>query len=42
MLKSFAQKKRGGIIVGALTFFLPCGFTQVAQLNAMSTSDPAQ
>jgi sulfite exporter TauE/SafE/copper chaperone CopZ len=39
LLKNFAQKKRWGIIAGALTFFLPCGFTQVAQINAMSTGD---
>lgn len=27
-------------IMGALTFFLPCGFTQAMQLYAMSTGDP--
>ncbi len=27
-------------MAGALTFFLPCGFTQAMQLYAMSTADP--
>lgn len=37
LLRHFSTKKRWGIIVGALTFFLPCGFTQVAQFNALNT-----
>lgn len=28
---------RGSFMIGALTFFLPCGFTQAMQLYAMST-----
>ncbi len=30
------------LILGALTFFLPCGFTQSMQLYALSTADPIQ
>lgn len=30
------------LVLGALTFFLPCGFTQSMQLYAMSTGDPLQ
>lgn len=29
----------GSFVLGALTFFLPCGFTQAMQLYAMSTGD---
>lgn len=29
------------IVMGALTFFLPCGFTQAMQLYAMTTGNPA-
>jgi sulfite exporter TauE/SafE len=31
---------RGAIILGGLTFFLPCGFTQAMQLFAISTGNP--
>ena len=30
------------LLMGALTFFLPCGFTQAMQLYAMSTGSPTQ
>lgn len=30
-------RHRGAMIVGALTFFLPCGFTQMMQLNAITS-----
>lgn len=30
---------RGAFVVGALTFFLPCGFTQAMQLYAISTGN---
>jgi sulfite exporter TauE/SafE/copper chaperone CopZ len=33
---------RGSVITGALTFFLPCGFTQAMQLYAVSTGSFAQ
>lgn len=33
---------RGSIITGALTFFLPCGFTQAMQLYAISTGSFTQ
>ena len=39
-IKRSHEKKyshRGSIITGALTFFLPCGFTQAMQLYAIST-----
>lgn len=42
VLRNFSKKKWGGVIVGALTFLLPCWFTQVAQINAMSTWSPTQ
>ncbi|MCL5433340.1 MAG: sulfite exporter TauE/SafE family protein, partial [Patescibacteria group bacterium] len=32
---------KNAAIMGALTFFLPCGFTQAMQLYAMSTGSPA-
>ncbi len=32
---------RNTALLGALTFFLPCGFTQVVQLFALSTGRPA-
>lgn len=41
-IKSFSLKRRWGVIVGALTFFLPCGFSQLAQINALSTWSPLQ
>lgn len=31
---------KGAFVSGALTFFLPCGFTQAMQLYAMSTGNP--
>ena len=31
---------RASMLTGALTFFLPCGFTQAMQLFAISTGDP--
>ncbi len=31
---------RASMLTGALTFFLPCGFTQAMQLYAISTGDP--
>ena len=31
---------KNAMIMGALTFFLPCGFTQAIQLYAISTGDP--
>lgn len=38
--------ERGGslapMVLGALTFFLPCGFTQSMQLYALSTGSPVQ
>ncbi|TSC85077.1 MAG: hypothetical protein G01um101413_461 [Parcubacteria group bacterium Gr01-1014_13] len=34
-VKEYSHK--GAIVVGALTFFLPCGFTQAMQLYAVST-----
>lgn len=33
---------RGSVITGALTFFLPCGFTQAMQLYAISTGSFVQ
>lgn len=41
-LKKHRQKEyshANSILVGALTFFLPCGFTQAMQLYAMSTGN---
>jgi sulfite exporter TauE/SafE len=38
--KEYSHK--GAIISGALTFFLPCGFTQAMQLYAVSTGSFAQ
>jgi sulfite exporter TauE/SafE len=39
-----AQHHRSGALVstllGALTFFLPCGFTQAAQFAALGTQSP--
>lgn len=32
---------RNAALLGALTFFLPCGFTQTVQLFALSTGRPA-
>jgi sulfite exporter TauE/SafE len=31
-----------GVALGALSFFLPCGFTQAVQVYALSTGDPWQ
>ena len=36
--KEYSHKN--SIVLGALTFFLPCGFTQAMQLYAISTGDP--
>lgn len=33
---------KNSIMAGAMTFFLPCGFTQAMQLFAMSTGSPLQ
>ncbi len=33
---------RGSMLTGALTFFLPCGFTQAMQLFAVSSGSPVQ
>ena len=33
---------RGSMLTGALTFFLPCGFTQAMQLFAISSGSPLQ
>lgn len=33
---------RGTVMLGALTFFLPCGFTQTMQLYALSVADPVR
>lgn len=33
---------RNAFLMGALTFFLPCGFTQAMQLLAVSTGSPVQ
>lgn len=35
-----AYSDRGTAMMGALTFFLPCGFTQTMQLYALSVADP--
>ncbi len=37
-----SEKPWGPAVLGALTFFLPCGFTQSMQLLAMSTGSPGQ
>ena len=42
LLNRLATKKRWWVLVWALTFFLPCGFSQLAQINALSTGDPVQ
>lgn len=42
-LKNHAEGEyshKQSMILGALTFFLPCGFTQVVQLYAISTGNP--
>lgn len=42
-LKEQTEKEyshKNSFILGALTFFLPCGFTQVVQLYAISTGNP--
>jgi sulfite exporter TauE/SafE/copper chaperone CopZ len=33
---------KNAVILGGLTFFLPCGFTQLVQLYAISTANPLQ
>lgn len=38
--KEYSHKN--AMIGGAMTFFLPCGFTQAMQLYAISTGDPIQ
>lgn len=35
-----ARRTAGTAVAGALTFFLPCGFTQAVQLYAFSTGSP--
>ena len=35
-----ARRAAGTAVAGALTFFLPCGFTQAVQLYAFSTGSP--
>ncbi|PIQ67883.1 hypothetical protein CO173_00290 [Candidatus Uhrbacteria bacterium CG_4_9_14_3_um_filter_41_35] len=35
-----SERKAVPVTLGALTFFLPCGFTQSMQLFALSTGDP--
>ena len=35
--KSDNYSNQGALVLGALTFFLPCGFTQAMQLYAIST-----
>lgn len=42
LLKRFSRHRWWGVIVWALTFLLPCGFTQLAQINALSTGSPMQ
>jgi sulfite exporter TauE/SafE/copper chaperone CopZ len=37
-----SQKPHVPFVLGALTFFLPCGFTQSMQLYALSTGNPIQ
>lgn len=37
-----AYSDRGTAMMGALTFFLPCGFTQTMQLYALSVADPVR
>lgn len=39
LCRHLATKKRWSILVGAFTFLLPCGFSQVAQINALATWD---
>lgn len=42
-IKAHSNKEyshKNSLIMGALTFFLPCGFTQAMQLYAMSSGDP--
>lgn len=38
--KEYSHKN--SMILGAMTFFLPCGFTQAMQLYAISTGDPVK
>ncbi|KKS77712.1 MAG: hypothetical protein UV74_C0013G0102 [Candidatus Woesebacteria bacterium GW2011_GWB1_43_14] len=39
--KSFGEySNKNSVVMGAMTFFLPCGFTQAMQLYAMSTGSP--
>jgi sulfite exporter TauE/SafE len=42
LLEGVATKKWWWLFVWALTFFLPCWFSQLAQINALSTADPLQ
>jgi sulfite exporter TauE/SafE/copper chaperone CopZ len=35
-----ARRTAGAVVVGAATFFLPCGFTQAVQIYAFSTGSP--
>lgn len=42
-IKNYNEKEyshKNSMILGAMTFFLPCGFTQAMQLFAMSTGSP--
>lgn len=42
-IKQHAEKQyshKNALLLGGMTFFLPCGFTQAMQLFAMSTGDP--
>jgi sulfite exporter TauE/SafE len=46
-LETFLKKVKatspiGSAVVGSLTFFLPCGFTQMVQLYALSLATPVQ
>lgn len=38
--KEYSHKN--SMVLGAMTFFLPCGFTQAMQLYAISTGDPVK
>ncbi len=40
--KGREYSNKNALLLGAATFFLPCGFTQAMQLLAVSTGDPIQ
>lgn len=42
LLNNPSSSWKGAIAVGALTFFIPCGFTAVAQASALSMANPIQ